>query len=100
MGINSLEYQIIQWGTDKGILPDPDPWKQFVKTAEEVSELADGIANREVDEVRDAIGDIVVTLVMQCRAWDLTLEECVQAAYDEIKNRKGKMVDGLFVKEN
>ena len=47
----------------------------------------------------DAIGDIYVTLVMQTGVWGLEMEECVEYAYTQIKDRKGKMVDGIFVKE-
>ena len=52
------------------------------------------------NEEQDAIGDILVTVTMQAEAWNFTMEECVQAAYDVIKRRTGKMVDGKFVKDN
>jgi len=99
MGINSLEHQVIQWGIAKGILPKPDPFAQYLKTCEEVEELGDAIADTDTKEIKDAIGDIMVTLIMQCEAWGFTLEECLQAAYDEIKDRKGVMENGQFVKE-
>ena len=67
---------------------------------EEVGELQDGIIKGDREEVKDAIGDVVVTLIMQTKAWDLTLIECVQQAYDVISKRKGEMIDGLFVKES
>lgn len=99
MNLHDLEESIIDWGYDKGILPDPDPVAQFEKTAEETIELAHAIDAKDIDEIRDAIGDIVVTLIMQCGAWELTLEECLEAAYNEIKGRTGQMVDGVFVKD-
>ena len=94
-----LIQQIEQWGEDKGILPNPDPVAQLNKTQEEVDELREAITYIDKAEIKDAIGDIVVTLVMQCKAWDLDLEDCVQSAYDVISKRTGKMVDGQFVKD-
>lgn len=97
--MQTLEEQIIDWGTAKGILPDPDPVAQFSKTIEEVEELAIAIDADDEAGVKDAIGDIVVTLIMQTQAWGFNLEECMQAAYDEIAQRTGEMVDGVFVKD-
>jgi NTP pyrophosphatase (non-canonical NTP hydrolase) len=99
MGLQTLEEQVIDWGHAKGILPNPDPVAQFAKTIEEVEELAIGIDKKDTAEVKDAIGDIIVTLIMQAEAWDLNIEECLQSAYDEIKGRTGTMVDGVFVKD-
>jgi hypothetical protein len=84
---------------DKGILPNPDKMAQYYKTCEEVAELDDAILTDNREEAIDAIGDIVVTLIMQCSAWDTTLEECAQQAYDVISKRTGKMVNGQFVKD-
>jgi len=93
-----LEKKIVEWGLEKGILPRPNALAQYSKTLEEVEELAIGIDREDIDEVRDAIGDIFVTLVMQAQAWDMTMQECVEAAYNDIKGRTGEMVDGVFVK--
>jgi len=98
MSLDKLVDDITVWGEAKGILPSPNAVAQYSKTLEEVEELAIGIDNNNVDEVKDAIGDIFVTLVMQTHAWGLTMQECVQHAYDEIKGRTGKIVDGVFVK--
>ena len=99
MSLNNLELAITEWGYEKGILPNPSAKAQWQKTLEEVYELADAIDTDDLDEARDAIGDIFVTLVMQCNAWDLTMEECVEQAYNTIAKRTGKMVDGVFVKD-
>lgn len=99
VNLNKLEDKIVKWGEDRGIIPDVDPIAQFNKTMEEAGELAQGIVSNNLDEVRDAIGDIFVTLVMQTRAWNLNMTECVEQAWNDIKDRKGKMVDGQFVKE-
>ncbi len=99
MTIDELTKAIEAWGKGKGILPNPNPIAQFNKTQEEVNELLEGIKKEDLDEIKDAIGDIFVTLVMQTKAWNLSMSECVQSAYDVIKKRTGKMVDGQFVKD-
>jgi NTP pyrophosphatase (non-canonical NTP hydrolase) len=99
MTLENLEKLIGEWGNMKGILPNPDPMAQWKKSAEELEELHEAIRCNDLDLARDAIGDIFVTLVMQSNYWNLTMLECVQAAYDEIKDRTGKMVDGQFVKD-
>ena len=99
MSIDELTKAIETWGTGKGILPHPNPIAQFKKTQEEVTELHDGIKKEDLDEIKDAIGDIFVTLVMQTKAWNLTMAECIESAYDVIKMRTGKMVDGQFIKD-
>jgi len=98
--LNTLTDDILGWGITKGILPYPDALAQLAKTKEEVEELEQAINDKNVDEVKDAIGDIFVTLVMQTEAWELTMEDCVQAAYNQIKHRTGKMVNGQFVKDS
>jgi NTP pyrophosphatase (non-canonical NTP hydrolase) len=99
MTLEEFEAKIVDWGTQRGILPNVDMIAQFNKTMEETQELAQGIISQNKAEVRDAIGDIFVTLVMQTRAWDIDMTECVAQAWNDIKDRKGKMVDGMFVKE-
>lgn len=100
MSLDTLDEQILDWGVQKGILPHAEPLAQLDKTKEEVGELELAIYEHDIDEVKDAIGDIYVTITMQAEAWGLTMEQCVQAAYDVIKHRTGKMVDGKFVKDN
>ena len=99
MSLDLLEAKINSWGYDKGILPNPDAVKQFFKTQEEVDELYAAIRTDNREEVKDAIGDIFVTLCMQCPAWNLTMAECVEHAYSIISKRTGKMVNGQFVKD-
>lgn len=91
------EEEIIQWGKDKGILINGDSKTQCLKTMSEVGELADAIAKGE--RIEDHIGDVVVTLIMICELNGVHIEDCVDVAYREIKNRKGKMQNGTFVKE-
>lgn len=100
MTLDKLEKAVLEWGAIKGILPDPDPMAQWSKTDEECTELREAIIAEDRHEAMDAIGDIMVTLIMQTQAWDCSLEECLQQAYDTISKRTGKMVNGVFVKDN
>lgn len=98
----SREQDIIAWATERGIF-DPkhgsSKKRQADKTQEELNELFEAIECDNVIDAMDAIGDIMVTLAIQAHMWNLGLDECIEAAYQEIKDRKGQMVDGLFVKE-
>ena len=94
-----------EWGVNKGITHNDNDanfmrTKQADKTDEELTELFDAIAAGDKEEAKDAIGDIIVTLIMQAEWWGLEIEECLQAAYDVISKRTGKMVNGQFVKES
>lgn len=88
-----------QWAEEKGILSKATPLTQAIKTKEEVDELYRAILDDNRDEIKDAIGDIMVTLIIQCKMQDMDLQDCLESAYNVIKNRTGKMVDGIFVKD-
>jgi len=154
---------VIEWAKEKVILEKSTPEKQFGKTLEEFTELYNGVINDDIKEIKDGIGDVVVTLIilgklLDCKQikpkdpspgnytgnnkapnefyikkcieylsevfqsireksssgqieylliilsrfsynYDLTIERCLEHAYNEIKGRKGKMVNGIFVKE-
>ena len=90
---------IEEWSAERGIPDHATPESQMLKTMEEVGELADAIGKQDLDEVMDAIGDIVVTLIIQCQLQGCYFDACVSGAYDVISKRKGKMVNGIFVKE-
>lgn len=94
-----IQESIIRWASARGIFDKATPDSQHTKTLEEVQELTDALADNNLTEIKDAIGDTGVTLTIQAHMHGWTLEECLQAAYDEIKNRKGHMVDGVFVKD-
>jgi len=94
-------YDLIRtWANDKGIYDKGDTKTQYLKLLEEVGELAEGILKGNKPEIIDAIGDIVVVLTNLARLEELRIEDCVDSAYDVIKNRKGKMINGTFVKAN
>lgn len=100
MSYRELEMKVIQWGEARGIVQNSTPEAQAVKTYEEVMELRDAIRTKNLAEMKDAYGDILVTLIMGCACADIDLVECLGLAYNEIKDRKGHLnADGVFVKE-
>jgi NTP pyrophosphatase (non-canonical NTP hydrolase) len=100
MAWNLLNQQVIQWAEERGIFEKSNPRKQMDKTLEEIQELSDAIDANDRAGIIDGIGDVVVTLILQAHMQGLTVEECLTAAYEEIKDRRGSMVGGLFVKES
>jgi NTP pyrophosphatase (non-canonical NTP hydrolase) len=98
MEINRLN-QIRQWAHDRNLIMGGTKQAQLCKLIEEVGELANGINKNRHEEVVDALGDITVVLVILAAQHDVTLEDCIDSAYNVIKDRKGKMVDGIFIRE-
>jgi len=94
---NDLEKKIIQWHKDRNLIEGSTDAAQFTKLLEEVDELGVNIVMSQ--PVIDDIGDIIVVLINIAERNGLTLWECMYHAYNDIKYRKGKMVDGIFVKE-
>ena len=91
---------IRSWAQERGIYANGDPKTQYVKLIEEVGELAKAILNGNKEEQKDGIGDSIVVLTNLAYLLGFKVEECIDAAYDEIKNRKGSMQNGTFVKNN
>jgi NTP pyrophosphatase (non-canonical NTP hydrolase) len=87
-----------EWSKDRG-LHEAESSKQMLKTLEELGEVASALARGQAEELKDGIGDVIVTLIILAQQQGLSVEECLEYAYNEIKNRKGKMVNGVFVKE-
>jgi len=96
----SVYDNIRAWAQDKGIYAKGDSKTQYLKLMEESGELAEALLKNDRPEIIDAIGDMVVVLTNLAALEDLRIEDCVQSAYDVIKNRKGKMINGTFVKAN
>jgi NTP pyrophosphatase (non-canonical NTP hydrolase) len=100
MSYRELEMKVIQWGEARGIVQNSTPYAQAQKTQEELNELFDAIVKQDKDAMKDAYGDILVTLIMGCACADVDLVSCLELAYNEIKDRKGYLnADGVFVKE-
>lgn len=99
MSYADLEMKVVQWGEARGIVANSTPLAQWRKTHEEVVELLQAIVVNDREEMIDAYGDILVTLIMGCACADLNLVTCLEHAYNQIKNRSGYLnKDGIFIK--
>lgn len=98
-GMNKLTSQIESWAHDRNLLT-ADPFKQMLKLIEEIGEIAAALARGNTQEVFDGIGDANVVLTILARQLGSSIEECTALAYNEIKDRKGRNVNGIFVKES
>lgn len=94
-----LECAVESWAQEKGILDKATPMAQALKTLEETTELCTAINSNDRAEIIDAMGDIMVTLIIQAKMQGLKLEECLESAYNVISKRTGKMINGQFVKD-
>ena len=88
---------IADWHHDRNLIQGSDDKAQFTKLMEEAGELAGAISRGQ--DVEDHIGDMVVVLINIAARNNTTLGECMGVAWEEIKDRKGRMIDGIFVKE-
>lgn len=115
MKYNELEPLVIQWAKEKGILDKATPLAQAEKTVEEADELIQATTAQSLgketfinskgkvvntqEEIKDALGDILVTIIIGAELQGLKLEDCLESAYNVISKRTGKMVNGVFVKD-
>ena len=98
--LDQLVKQVEQWSIDKD-LDKGNSFTQYAKSSEEMGEVAAALCRNDIDELRDGIGDVIVTLVILAQQNGMTLYECLEQAYNEIKDRKGVMSkDGSFIKES
>ena len=98
--LTALTDLIVGWGFDRRITVNSNPQAQTLKLVSEAGELADAVLKNDKHAIEDAIGDVYVTLVMVASTAGLSVRECVEAAYNQIKNRKGTLTpEGVFVKE-
>ena len=97
--LDQLVEQVQQWSIDKD-LHKSNSDRQALKFYEEAGEVAAALSRGQMDALKDGIGDTVVTLIILAQQHDMTLQECLQYAYDEIKDRTGRTVNGTFIKES
>ena len=90
---------IRSWAKERGIYERGDSQTQYVKLMEEAGELAQALLKRDEPEIYDAIGDMIVVLTNLAELEGVKVEDCISDAYSEIANRKGKMINGTFVKQ-
>jgi hypothetical protein len=99
MTFEDLEGRVIAWAAARQIIPNSNAMSQALKTAEEVVELLQALNRNDTKEVIDAYGDVLVTLVIGAELYGVNLVACFEAAYDQIKDRKGTLgKDGIFYK--
>jgi NTP pyrophosphatase (non-canonical NTP hydrolase) len=100
MSYANVEIRIIQWAEARKIIPNSTPEVQLLKAVSEMGELADATIKKDKEAVVDAVGDVMVCLINYCALQDINLVDCMEVAYDQIKNRKGTLLpSGLFVKD-
>jgi len=97
--MNELIKKVETWSKARN-LHNADVKYQFVKLIEEVGVLANGLNKGNNAVIKDSIGDSLVVLIIMCQQLNIDIQECLAMAYDEIKDRKGRMVGGIFVKES
>ena len=88
---------VSRWHHDRNLIEGATSKDQVLKLIQEVGELSDSVCKQQ--DVKDDIGDCLVILINIAEREGTTLEECLAVAYEYIKDRKGKMIDGIFVKE-
>jgi NTP pyrophosphatase (non-canonical NTP hydrolase) len=88
---------IKMWHHDRNLIEGATDKDQFAKLIQEAGELSDNICKG--NDIRDDIGDMMVVLINIAERNGITMSECLKTAYNDIKDRKGMMVDGVFVKE-
>lgn len=97
---SDLQNKVLSWAKERNIIPNSTPLAQAIKTLEEVTELISALHRNDKEEVIDAYGDILVTLIIGSAMEDVRLETALEKAYSVIKDRKGYLrEDGVFVKD-
>ena len=101
MSYQKLELEIVRWAEARGIVQNSTPLAQARKTLEECGELLEAAAIGDGYAYRDAIGDVLITLIVGAACADVDVVDCLNQAYEEIKDRKGHLrPDGVFVKQD
>ena len=100
MSYADIEIKIIQWAEARKIIPNSNPESQLLKAVSEMGELADATIKHDKEAVIDAVGDVMVCLINYCVLQDINLGNCMEVAYDQIKNRKGILLpNGVFQRD-
>ena len=91
--------KVEEWAEERNLIDGSDPKSQLLKCMAELGELADGVNKNDIDEIVDGLGDVLVTLIILGMHYNVGLEYALNEAYLEIKDRKGKLTNGVFVKQ-
>jgi NTP pyrophosphatase (non-canonical NTP hydrolase) len=101
MSYAQVEMKVIQWAEARKIIPNSTPDTQLLKAMSELGELADATIKKDREGIVDGVGDVMVCLVNYCALQDIDLVNCMESAYEQIKNRKGTLLpNGVFLKES
>jgi NTP pyrophosphatase (non-canonical NTP hydrolase) len=95
--MNELVEKIISWNHDRNLIHGSDDKSQMCKLMEEMGELASSVAKGK--DITDDLGDMMVVMINIMTRNQLTMEDCLAKAYDDIKDRTGVMRDGIFIKD-
>ena len=90
---------IRMWADERGLYDKGDPKTQYIKLMEETGEIGRAILKKDTEQIIDGIGDAVVVLTNLSELLGVSIEECIEQAYSVIAKRKGKMINGTFVKD-
>ena len=91
---------IADWAKARNLIEGSTPQAQFIKLAEELGEVAECISKGlSQDELKKELGDMLVVITILAEQYGLSTNECANAAYEKIKHRKGRMQDGIFIRE-
>jgi NTP pyrophosphatase (non-canonical NTP hydrolase) len=100
MTFEQTELKIIRWAEARKIIPNSTPQTQLLKTVEELGELVGAVLRNNQVGIKDGLGDVMVTLVIAADLLGTNVRECMELAYNEIKDRRGTMMpSGVFVRE-
>jgi hypothetical protein len=100
MKFEQLAVAVTSWAKERGIYEHSTATAQLLKAVSEMGELCDAEAKKDLRAQIDAIGDVMVCLINYSTMHQLDIVSCLEAAYDEIKDRKGRMIaGGVFIKE-
>lgn len=95
--LSNLIALVEKWHHDRNLIDGSTDKDQVLKLLEEFSELSNSVCKGK--DIRDDIGDMLVVMINIMARRKISFEECLATAYDDIKDRKGKMIDGIFVKD-
>lgn len=99
--LEDLRSMSVQWAKDRQIIPNSNPSTQLLKGLSELGELADATIKGDRAKIEDGVGDVLVVLSIYCELQGVDMNRCFQAAYNEIKDRRGTLLpNGTFVKES
>jgi NTP pyrophosphatase (non-canonical NTP hydrolase) len=97
--MKNIKEKVLEWAELRNLLHNENALKQYSKLQEESNELLIGILNKDPYEQIDAIGDCAIVLIILANQLGFDIDECLESAYNEIKDRKGRTENGNFIKE-